>query len=346
MSAYDYRPILDDNMDTFPDPNLDSEPEETPPASQLEPRHKAELAKENDYKGKHLAQENLPRNSQSKRQPRKGKHEDAISALEFKKQKTETSILKLERHLEQKICSKSLQYKAKANVTPDETFRKEISAIKSHAEEQFVSALMRFHQRRLVSHKSKLEKANIVNSRSKNNVRNTREKPRSPLRNTVNTDVSRIDILENQLSELKDLICTRFQSDNKHVEKYNSVISEQTAAIPTVAERLSKNNKRKKRRKDIMQRRLITEREKNEKYLKNLSDHTLTDHQVSVLAKGLKFIETPVTNERKIRQQLLRDFEQFARRMRLRYIYHGNDKEPYTFHVRSNWIPPVHFYCP
>ena len=70
-----------------------------------------------------------------------------------------------------------------------------------------------------------------------------------------------------------------------------------------------------------MQRRLITEREKNEKYLKNFSDHTLSDHQVSVLslAKGLKCIETPVTNENKISgQQLLRDFEQFARRMRLR----------------------------
>ena len=144
---------------------------------------------------------------------------------------------------------------------------------------------------------------------------NTREKPRSPLRNIVNTDVSRIVILEHQLSELKNLLCTRF-----HVEKYNSVISEQTAAIPTVAERLSKNNKRKKRRKDIMQRRLITEREKNEKYLKNLSDHALTDHQVNVLAKGLKSIETPATNENKIRQQLLRDFEQFAWRMRLRYI--------------------------
>ena len=85
---------------------------------------------------------------------------------------------------------------------------------------------MRFRQRRLVSHKNKLEKANIAKSRSKNNVMNTREKPRSPLRNIVNTDVSTIDILEHQLSELKDHICTRFQSDNKHVEKYNSVISE------------------------------------------------------------------------------------------------------------------------
>nr|XP_058953734.1 uncharacterized protein LOC131781097 [Pocillopora verrucosa] len=130
-------------------------------------------------------------------------------------------------------------------------------------------------------------------------------------------------------------------SDNKHVEKYNSVISEKSVAKPTAAKRLSKNNKRKKRRKNTLHKRVTTEREKNEKYLKNLSDNTLTDHQVSVLAKGLKFIETPVTNENKIRQQLLRDFEQFARRMRLRYIFHGNDKEPHPFHVKSNWIPPV-----
>ena len=27
--------------------------------------------------------------------------------------------------------------------------------------------------------------------------------------------------------------------------------------------------------------------------------------------------------------------------MRLRYIFHGNDKEPHPFHVKSNWIPPV-----
>ena len=158
---------------------------------------------------------------------------------------------------------------------------------------------------------------------------NTPEKPRSPLRNIVNTDISRIDILEHQLSELKDLICTRFQGDNKHAEKYNSVISEQMATIPTVAERLSKNNKRIKHRKDVMP---ITEREKNEKYFKNLSDNALTDHQVSVLAKGLKFIKTPATNENKIRQQLFHDFKQFARRMRLRHIHFT---EMARNHIRS-----------
>ncbi|KAL9977690.1 hypothetical protein ACROYT_G015122 [Oculina patagonica] len=181
MSAYEtplrapktpeYRPNPDEDITLFPDPNLDSEPEieASPPASQLEPRHKAQLAKQSNNEGQHLPQENLPRNSQS-RQPRKRKHEDATSAVEFKKQKTETSILKLERHLEQKTCPKSLQYKAKANVTPDETFRQEISAIKSHAEEQFVSALVRYHKRRLISHTKKLEKASIAKSRSQNNA--------------------------------------------------------------------------------------------------------------------------------------------------------------------------------
>ena len=60
-----------------------------------------------------------------------------------------------------------------------------------------------------------------------------------------------------------------------------------------------------------------------------------------MLSRGLKFILTPVTNKTIIRRQLLRDFEQFARRMRLQYIFHGQNKEPHPFHVKSNWMPPV-----
>jgi len=59
---------------------------------------------------------------------------------------------------------------------------------------------------------------NTAKTRSQNNVH---ERSCSPLKSIVNTDVSRLDKLEHQLSELKDLICTRFQSDNKHVEKYS-----------------------------------------------------------------------------------------------------------------------------
>ena len=110
----DYSPNLDEEMElTYTDPNLESDPEDSPPASQLEPRRKAELAKQRSNEGLRLKKEsrqkeNLPRNSRSMLQPRKRKHEDTISAIQFKKQKTETSILKLET-ITTKRLAKSLQ---------------------------------------------------------------------------------------------------------------------------------------------------------------------------------------------------------------------------------------------
>ena len=59
------------------------------------------------------------------------------------------------------------------------------------------------------------------------------------------------------------------------------------------------------------------------------------------MAKGLKLIPTPVTNDNQIRRQLLQDFNDFARRMRLQYIFHGKNEEPHLFHVKFNWEPPV-----
>ena len=60
-----------------------------------------------------------------------------------------------------------------------------------------------------------------------------------------------------------------------------------------------------------------------------------------MISKGLKFVPTPVTDENNIRRQLLQDFEKFARRMRLQYIFHTKNTEPHPFHVKSDWIPPV-----
>lgn len=45
--------------------------------------------------------------------------------------------------------------------------------------------------------------------------------------------------------------------------------------------------------------------------------------------------------DNQIRRQLINDFNQFARRMRLQYIYHDKDTEQHPFHVKSSWIPPV-----
>ena len=84
-----------------------------------------------------------------------------------------------------------------------------------------------------------------------------------------------------------------------------------------------------------------TQLERNRGYIKNLSRQNTTDHEINLLSKGLKFIPTPLTKEQHIRRQLLQDFEQFARRMRLKYIFHGQNSKPHPYHVKSNWIPQV-----
>ena len=77
------------------------------------------------------------------------------------------------------------------------------------------------------------------------------------------------------------------------------------------------------------------------RYIKNLSNLELTQAQMNLISRGLQFIPTPLTNERHIRTQLLNDFKAFVKRMRLQYIFYGQDKEPHSFHVKSNWEPPI-----
>ena len=76
--------------------------------------------------------------------------------------------------------------------------------------------------------------------------------------------------------------------------------------------------------------------ESNRKYIKNLSNLELTNDQINLLSRGLKFVPTPITNETALRKQLITDFKDFARRMRLQFIYHGKDKNIHPFYVKSN----------
>ena len=81
--------------------------------------------------------------------------------------------------------------------------------------------------------------------------------------------------------------------------------------------------------------------ELHKQHIKNLSDTQLTAEQINLLSRGLKFIPTPVMKENQIRRQLISHFNQFARRMRLQYIYHDQNTEQQPFHVKSSWIPPI-----
>ena len=147
---------------------------------------------------------------------------------------------------------------------------------------------MRFHQRRLESHAKKLERAKYAKHRNKRFVssRTESQSPSANVANNENNDENRINNLEKQLFDIKEMLCTHLLNNNKNVESYNSVISEQTTTKTTSTRsvaRLSKNGKRIRQRKTAKQKRYNKERETNEKFLKNLSDHRLTDSQVSVL---------------------------------------------------------------
>ena len=103
----------------------------------------------------------------------------------------------------------------------------------------------------------------------------------------------------------------------------------------------AKNHKRKKQRKIKDKRRFFNAIESRKQYVKNLPNEQLTDKQITLLSRGLKFIPTPVTKENLIRRQLLAGFNQFARRMRLQYIFQEEENEPHPFHVKSDCEPPV-----
>ena len=86
-------------------------------------------------------------------------------------------------------------------------------------------------------------------------------------------------------------------------------------------ERFKKANK--ERRKVRRQKRSTITIEANKKHIKNLSNKELTNDQINLLAKGLKFIPTPVTKQTQIRQKLLRDRDRIEH-----FIEQANNHHP------------------
>ena len=338
----DYRPHEGDEEMLISDEDNDTE--NSPPPSQPRPtlnlqsppKGHRENRPPTSYKTNSPPKPNLPKRGL------KRKYTDH-KTVENKIAKTEHSIQLLEEHLTNRTCPKSLRYTAKPNITPDETFEKELKDIKLDAEQSLVDALTRFHKRKLEGQKNKLR------AFSKPNARKNKYVTRQPFNDTqsknhiVNHNNVNLSDLQKQISDLKNIVFSHviMNSANKQDKQYNSVFSDSTKAGHKTSEGISKNKRRKNCRNTSEKRRAAKERELNEKFLRNLSTHQLSDDQVNVLSRGLKFIPTPVTNKTIIRRQLLRDFEHFARRMRLQYIFHGQNKEPHPFHVKSNWMPPV-----
>ena len=137
----------------------------------------------------------------------------------------------------------------------------------------------------------------------------------------VNIDVNRLaQELQAKIAEVDNMIVeAKTAKKNKSSESYPCLFSESSeeggkGKTYRKNTKAIKNRKRKERRleKDIKRFRNVIESRK--KYIKSLSNEQLTDEQISLLPKGLKFIPTPATKENLIRRQLLLDFNQFARK--------------------------------
>ena len=164
----------------------------------------------------------------------------------------------------------------------------------------------------------------------------------------VHTDVNQLaKHLQDQISKVnKMMLELNKATKNKEGESYPRVLPE----LPELNNRGTtrnrktsavKNRKKKEWKRNANRKRFRCAVESRKRHIKNLSKEQLTNEQINLLSRGLKFIPTPATRENFIRRQLLNDFEQFARRMRLQYIFHGKDNNPHPLHVRSDWIPPV-----
>ena len=68
------------------------------------------------------------------------------------------ALKKLQVHVDDGTCPRTLGYNARANVAADEEFKREVSSIRKKADSQIVTLLVKFHQRRTERLSIKLRK--------------------------------------------------------------------------------------------------------------------------------------------------------------------------------------------
>ena len=175
------------------------------------------------------------------------------------------------------------------------------------------------------------------------------EKCNNPARSApaeCNTDVTLSNVkeiagnIQASIAQFGKMMEKLGEIENKQVKKYKCVFSDShhnTGAKNNAKSRHKENakstltNKKRKERRKIKQKKQSNiQIEANKKHIKNLSNKVLSNGQINLLAKGLKFIPTPVTKQTQIKREILGDFDKFARRMRLMYIFHGQEKKSDT----------------
>ena len=169
------------------------------------------------------------------------RHEEELNSIQEKIESSTNSISLLNTHLEKGSCPKTLKYNARANITPNEDFKK-YNAIRKKAEQAHVGALLKFHHRHVERIENKYRKLEQVRSR-----RSYQETSQSSHKTPARNRNSNQDKNENELAEvLKATIREvdtlleqmRAQAKNKKSESYPVALSD-----PLVIREEGKRNK-------------------------------------------------------------------------------------------------------
>ena len=230
-------------------------------------------------------------------------------AAEERIDQAECAIKAIKWHMEKGTCQDSLKYRARAKIRADNDFKLDIKRICKDAEREVLKALTRFAIDRYRIEIKKSKRPRI--SEASNPCKTLTKTARSASAVNNNQTPENIQASIAQFSEMMEKLG---DTTNKQVENYTSVFSDshhKHGAIGKRSKTCISNKKRKEPNKIKQQKPSNIKTEANKKQIQNLSDKELTNDQINLLAKGLKFIPTPVTKEIQVREQLLRDFDQF-----------------------------------
>ena len=268
---------------------------------------------------------------------------------EDKIRNAEKAIQALKRHIDKGTCPASLKYTARANIVADKDFKEDVKRIRKYSESEYVKALTRFHYRDIDRHRAELHRnkrprvQNKASTGRKVKSYSKKGAPSAPELSNVNAKniTKTAEDMQEKIAQFNAMMLKLQEMTNKPVEKYKCLFSESNDNQRAIKKQNLSNKKRKESKRNKRTKQFNARLEANKKHIKNLSNNNMTTEQINLLGRGLKFIPTPLTKQTQIRRQLLQDFDQFTRRMRLQYIFQGEDNEPHPFHIKSTWVPPI-----
>ena len=220
----------------------------------------------------------------------------------------------------------SLKYKARASIAADKDFKSDVKRIRKYSESNYVKAMTRFYYTHIDRHRALLhgyERLSFQNKTSNGRKVKSHSKKGTPLA------AESSNVNSKNITKIAEHIQEKMAQFNTMILKLQEMAYANQRAINK--QNLS-NQKRKEYKRNKRTKKLNARSEANKKQIKSLSTNIMTTEQINLLGKGLKFIPTPPTNQTQIWRQLLQDFDQFARKMHLQYIFQGDAKDNESHH--------------